>query len=94
MNESNFYIKTLFFSQEMSPSLAPPPLDATLTVKERMEYLQSCLQKKSDQERSVVTYDFIQTYKVLLLSCGISLEPSYEDPKVPSYMSFYILQHC
>ncbi|XP_063126450.1 DNA polymerase theta isoform X2 [Rattus norvegicus] len=71
---------------EMSPSLAPPPLDATLTVKERMEYLQSCLQKKSDQERSVVTYDFIQTYKVLLLSCGISLEPSYEDPKVACWL--------
>ncbi|EDK97954.1 polymerase (DNA directed), theta, isoform CRA_d, partial [Mus musculus] len=71
---------------EISPSLAPPPLDATLTVKERMECLQSCLQKKSDRERSVVTYDFIQTYKVLLLSCGISLEPSYEDPKVACWL--------
>ncbi|XP_031219687.1 DNA polymerase theta isoform X2 [Mastomys coucha] len=71
---------------EMSPSLAPPPLDARLTVKERMECLQSCLQKKSDRERSVVTYDFIQTYKVLLLSCGISLEPSYEDPKVACWL--------
>ncbi|XP_052014320.1 DNA polymerase theta isoform X2 [Apodemus sylvaticus] len=71
---------------EMSPSLAPPPLDATLTVKERMENLQSCLQKKSDGERSVVTYDFIQTYKALLLSCGISLEPSYEDPKVACWL--------
>nr|XP_034371447.1 DNA polymerase theta isoform X2 [Arvicanthis niloticus] len=71
---------------EMSPSLAPPPLDATLTVKDRIEYLQSCLHKKSDRERSVVTYDFIQTYKVLLLSCGISLEPSYEDPKVACWL--------
>ncbi|XP_038201958.1 DNA polymerase theta isoform X2 [Arvicola amphibius] len=71
---------------EISPSLAPPPLDATLTVGERMERLQSCLQNKSDKERTVVTYDFIQSYKVLLLSCGISLEPSYEDPKVACWL--------
>ncbi|KAK7826501.1 hypothetical protein U0070_017082 [Myodes glareolus] len=69
---------------EISPSLAPPPLDPTLTVGKRMEHLQSCLQNKSDKERTVVTYDFIQSYKVLLLSCGVSLEPSYEDPKVLS----------
>lgn len=86
MNETNFYIKTLFVFQEISPSLAPPPLDPTLTVGERMEHLQSCLQNTSDKERTVVTYDFIQSYKVLLLSCGVSLEPSYEDPKVLSSM--------
>ncbi|XP_059133121.1 DNA polymerase theta [Peromyscus eremicus] len=71
---------------EISPSLAPPPLDPTLTVEERMEHLQSCLQNQSGQERSVVTYDFIQSYKVLLLSCGVSLEPSYEDPKVACWL--------
>ncbi|XP_057620428.1 DNA polymerase theta isoform X2 [Chionomys nivalis] len=71
---------------EISPSLAPPPLDATLTVEERMEHLRSCLQNKCDKERTVVTYDFIQSYKVLLLSCGVSLEPSYEDPKVACWL--------
>ncbi|XP_055481039.1 DNA polymerase theta [Psammomys obesus] len=71
---------------EISPSLAPPPLDPTLTVKERLEHLQSCLQEKSDSERSVVAYDFIQSYKILLLSCGISLEPNYEDPKVACWL--------
>ncbi|KAL1787706.1 DNA polymerase theta isoform X1 [Sigmodon hispidus] len=71
---------------EISPSLAPPPLDTTLTVEERMEHLQSCLQNKSDKEQSVVTYDFIQSYKVLLLSCGVSLEPNYEDPKVACWL--------
>ncbi|CAH6792318.1 DNA polymerase theta [Phodopus roborovskii] len=71
---------------EISSSLAPPPLDTTLTVEERIEHLQSCLQKKSDKERAVVTYDFIQSYKVLLLSCGVSLEPSYEDPKVACWL--------
>lgn len=71
---------------EISPSLAPPPLDTTLTVEERMEHLQSCLQKKSDKEQTVVTYDFIQSYKILLLSCGVSLEPSYEDPKVACWL--------
>uniref|UniRef100_A0A8C3YVJ5 DNA polymerase theta n=1 Tax=Catagonus wagneri TaxID=51154 RepID=A0A8C3YVJ5_9CETA len=71
---------------EISASLAPPSLDPSLTVKERMWQLQSCLQKESDKERSVIIYDFIQSYKTLLLSCGISLEQSYEDPKVACWL--------
>ncbi|EPQ13387.1 DNA polymerase theta [Myotis brandtii] len=66
---------------EISASLAPPPLDPNLTVKDRMWHLKSCFPRESDKERSVIIYDFIQTYKILLLSCGISLEQSYEDPK-------------
>ncbi|KAM9225840.1 DNA polymerase theta [Dugong dugon] len=71
---------------EISASLAPPSLDPGLTVKDRMWHLQSCLQKDSDKERSVIVYDFIQSYKILLLSCGISLEQSYEDPKVACWL--------
>ncbi|KAI4579165.1 hypothetical protein MJG53_001038 [Ovis ammon polii x Ovis aries] len=67
---------------EISASLIPPSLDPSLTVKDRLWHLQSCFQKESDKERSVIIYDFIQSYKILLLSCGISLEQSYEDPKV------------
>uniref|UniRef100_UPI0032E938D3 DNA polymerase theta n=1 Tax=Homo sapiens TaxID=9606 RepID=UPI0032E938D3 len=61
-------------------------LDPSLTLKDRMWYLQSCLRKESDKECSVVIYDFIQSYKILLLSCGISLEQSYEDPKVACWL--------
>ncbi|XP_013370681.1 PREDICTED: DNA polymerase theta isoform X2 [Chinchilla lanigera] len=71
---------------EISASLAPPPLDPALTVRERMWHLQSCLQKESDKDRSVIIYDFIQSYKILLRSCGISLEQSYEDPKVACWL--------
>ncbi|XP_076974314.1 DNA polymerase theta isoform X2 [Tamandua tetradactyla] len=71
---------------EMIASLAPPSLDPSLTVKERIWHLQSCLQKKSDKECSIIIYDFIQSYKILLLSCGISLEQSYEDPKVACWL--------
>ncbi|XP_048202684.1 DNA polymerase theta isoform X2 [Perognathus longimembris pacificus] len=71
---------------EISASLAPPSLDPRLTVKDRMWHLQSCLQKQSDKEHSVIIYDFIKSYKILLLSCGISLEQSYEDPKVASWL--------
>ncbi|KAI5134986.1 Dna polymerase Theta [Manis pentadactyla] len=71
---------------EISASLAPPSLDPHLTVKDRMWHLQSCLQKESDKERTVIIYDFIQSYKLLLLSCGISLEQSYEDPKVACWL--------
>ncbi|XP_073087665.1 DNA polymerase theta isoform X4 [Manis javanica] len=71
---------------EISASLVPPSLDPNLTVKDRIWHLQSCLQKESDKERSVIVYDFIQSYKILLLSCGISLEQSYEDPKVACWL--------
>ncbi|XP_008057686.1 DNA polymerase theta, partial [Carlito syrichta] len=71
---------------EICASLVPPSLDPSLTVKDRMWHLQSCLQKESDKECSVVIYDFIQSYKILLLSCGISLEQSYEDPKVACWL--------
>ncbi|XP_040340968.1 DNA polymerase theta [Herpailurus yagouaroundi] len=71
---------------EISPSLVPPSLDPSLTVKDRMWYLLSCFQEESDKERSIIIYDFIQSYKILLLSCGISLEQSYEDPKVACWL--------
>ncbi|XP_077922636.1 DNA polymerase theta [Halichoerus grypus] len=71
---------------EISSSLVPPSLDPSLTVKDRMWYLLSCFQEESDKERSVIIYDFIQSYKILLLSCGISLEQSYEDPKVACWL--------
>lgn len=32
--------------------------------------------------RALISYDIIQVYKLLVLSCGITLEGSCEDPKV------------
>lgn len=69
-------------------SLAPPPLDKNLSVTERLYHLQLYLQKKPEQERSLVMYNFIQHYKTLVMACGISLEGSFEDPKVCSIKKF------
>ncbi|XP_053912171.1 DNA polymerase theta [Cuculus canorus] len=71
---------------EMSMSLAPPPLDKNLSVSERLYQLQLYLQKKPEQERSLVMYNFIQHYKTLVMACGISLEGSFEDPKVACWL--------
>ncbi|XP_074856845.1 DNA polymerase theta isoform X1 [Carettochelys insculpta] len=71
---------------EISASLAPPPLDQNLTVTERLCQVQSCLQKESAGERSLVLYNFIQHYKTFLLACGISLEGRFEDPKVACWL--------
>ncbi len=38
----------------------------------------------------VVTYDIIQVYKMLVLSCGISLEGNCEDPKVSQIIFIHI----
>ncbi|XP_059677103.1 DNA polymerase theta [Gavia stellata] len=71
---------------EISMSLAPPPLDKDLSVTERLYDLQLYLQKKPKQERSLVMYNFIQHYKTLVMACGISLEGSFEDPKVACWL--------
>ncbi|XP_041319851.1 DNA polymerase theta [Pyrgilauda ruficollis] len=71
---------------EISLSLAPPPLDQSLPVTERMNHLQLYLQKKTKKKRSLIMYDFIQHYKTLLMACGISLEGDFEDPKVACWL--------
>ncbi|XP_044525103.1 DNA polymerase theta [Gracilinanus agilis] len=71
---------------EISASLAPPSLDPNLTVNERLRQLQACLQHDSVKGRSVIIYNFIQNYKMLLLSCGISLAGNFEDPKVACWL--------
>uniref|UniRef100_A0A8C7EC43 DNA polymerase theta n=1 Tax=Nothoprocta perdicaria TaxID=30464 RepID=A0A8C7EC43_NOTPE len=71
---------------EISMSLAPPPLDENLSVTERLYHLQQYLQKTTKQERSMVMYNFIQHYKTLVMACGISLEGSFEDPKVACWL--------
>ncbi|XP_068038024.1 DNA polymerase theta isoform X4 [Anomalospiza imberbis] len=71
---------------DISLSLAPPPLDQSLPVTERLNHLQLYLQKKTKEERSLIMYDFIQHYKTLLMACGISLEGSFEDPKVACWL--------
>lgn len=67
-----------------SSSLAPPPLDDGLALNERLAQVKTCLAQPSadHRDRVLITYDIIQAYKVLVLSCGISLEGSCEDPKV------------
>jgi len=37
----------------------------------------------------VVTYDIIRVYKTLVLSCGVGLEGSCEDPKVETNIHTY-----
>ncbi|KAM7064790.1 DNA polymerase theta isoform 4-T5 [Acridotheres tristis] len=71
---------------EISLSLAPPPLDQSLSVTERLNHLQLYLQKKPKKHRSLIMYDFIKHYKTLLMACGISLEGSFEDPKVACWL--------
>uniref|UniRef100_A0A8C6XGN6 DNA polymerase theta n=1 Tax=Naja naja TaxID=35670 RepID=A0A8C6XGN6_NAJNA len=65
---------------EVSPSLAQPPLDQDLSVAERLQQLKLCLQK-SERAFSLVVYDFIQHYKILLKACGISLAGSLKTQR-------------
>ncbi|XP_064208196.1 DNA polymerase theta isoform X1 [Anguilla rostrata] len=74
--------------RDVSASLAPPPLDESLSVEERLKQVQACLRRGnlSPAEGAVVAYDFIQLYKTLLLACGLSLEGNFEDPKVACWL--------
>lgn len=69
----------VFLQTDISASLAPPPLDETLTVEERLKQILCCLEKESSV---MVTYDFIQLYKTLLLACELAMRGTFEDPKV------------
>ncbi|XP_066555489.1 DNA polymerase theta [Amia ocellicauda] len=72
---------------DISPSLVPPPLDQNLSVQERLKHVHSCLRSSSSgSERVSVVYDFKQQYKALLLSCGLALESSFEDPKIACWL--------
>lgn len=64
---------------DISASLAPPPLDETLTVEERLKQIQCCLGKEASV---MVSYDFIHVYKTLLLTCELAMHGTFEDPKV------------
>lgn len=68
----------------LSSSLAPPPLDHNLTVAERLRRAKTCLTAPAAAHGAsvVVAYDIIEVYKSLVLSCGVSLGGSSEDPKV------------
>uniref|UniRef100_A0A4W6BJP4 DNA polymerase theta n=1 Tax=Lates calcarifer TaxID=8187 RepID=A0A4W6BJP4_LATCA len=83
----SYYI-SLQQEQSLSSSLAPPPLDDDLPVSERLGQVRSCLSRPSAGLRGgvVVTYDIIQVYKTLVLSCGISLAGNCEDPKVACWL--------
>ncbi|XP_013926923.1 PREDICTED: DNA polymerase theta-like, partial [Thamnophis sirtalis] len=70
---------------EVSPSLAQPPLDQDLPVAERLQHLKQRLQE-SERAFSLVVYNFIQHYKILLKACGISLAGCFEDPKVACWL--------
>ncbi|KAJ8342804.1 hypothetical protein SKAU_G00327320 [Synaphobranchus kaupii] len=73
---------------DVSASLAPPPLDESLSVGERLKQVQACLRgcSLSSAEGAVITYDLIQLYKTLLLACGLSLEGNFQDPKVACWL--------
>ncbi|KAG9334257.1 hypothetical protein JZ751_008345 [Albula glossodonta] len=73
---------------DVSASLAPPPLDESLSVSDRLKQVQTCLKRShlSPAEGAVVTYDLIQVYKTLLLACGVTMEGSFEDPKVACWL--------
>ncbi|XP_054633899.1 DNA polymerase theta isoform X2 [Dunckerocampus dactyliophorus] len=73
-------------SQGLSLSLAPPALDESLSVGERLEHVKGRLSRPSAKGSVVVTYDIIQAYKMLVLSCDVSLEENCEDPKVACWL--------
>ncbi|XP_075053555.1 DNA polymerase theta isoform X2 [Mixophyes fleayi] len=73
---------------DISSSLAPPPLDQSLSVKERLWYLQTTLQQTSPPEQlsTIVMYNFIEQYKALLLGCRVSVTGHFQDPKVACWL--------
>ena len=55
-----------------------------MPVGERLEQVKACLIRSLVKGAGgvVMTFDIIEVYKTLVLSCGIGLDGSCEDPKV------------
>ncbi|PIO39965.1 hypothetical protein AB205_0154640 [Aquarana catesbeiana] len=70
---------------DISASLAPPPLDQNLSVKDRLWHVQSTLEQKEAQ-RTVIMYNFIEQYKALVLGCRASVTGHFQDPKVACWL--------
>ncbi|XP_023656412.2 DNA polymerase theta isoform X1 [Paramormyrops kingsleyae] len=70
----------------ISASLAPPPVDENLAIRERLEQVQACLKRSNQADDAIITYNFIALYKTLLLACGLSFEGNFEDPKVACWL--------
>ncbi|KAL4608972.1 DNA polymerase theta-like, partial [Arapaima gigas] len=81
-----YYISFQHEESCISASLAPPPVDRNLTVAERLKQVREGLKRSSQLDCVLISYDFIQLYKTLLLSCGLSMEGSFEDPKVACWL--------
>ncbi|KAM8975158.1 LOW QUALITY PROTEIN: DNA polymerase theta [Pelodytes ibericus] len=73
-------------STDVTPSLAPPPLDQNLSVKDRLWHLQSTFHQPRGGLPSVIMYNFIEQYKALVLGCGVSLTGNFQDPKVACWL--------
>ncbi|CAH2218762.1 DNA polymerase theta [Pelobates cultripes] len=73
---------------DISPSLAPPPLDQNLSVKDRLWHLQTTLQQICGRRSqcSIILYNVIDQYKTLVRACSISLMGHLEDPKVACWL--------
>uniref|UniRef100_A0A4W3GYT0 DNA polymerase theta n=1 Tax=Callorhinchus milii TaxID=7868 RepID=A0A4W3GYT0_CALMI len=70
-------------TDDLSSSLAPPPLDPELSVTEKLLHVRSCLQQGGC---SLVLYDFKLHYTTLLHACSISMEGDFEDPQVACWL--------
>ncbi|XP_029113993.1 DNA polymerase theta [Scleropages formosus] len=70
----------------VSASLAPPPLDGNLPVAERLKHIQGCLKRSTQSDGTFISYNSIHLCKTLLLACGLSVEGSFEDPKVACWL--------
>uniref|UniRef100_A0A8C5MDB7 DNA polymerase theta n=1 Tax=Leptobrachium leishanense TaxID=445787 RepID=A0A8C5MDB7_9ANUR len=73
---------------DVSPSLAAPPLDQNLSVKDRLWHLQATLRQIGGRGGlcSIILYNLIEQYKTLLRACGASLDGHFEDPKVACWL--------
>ncbi|XP_028838783.1 DNA polymerase theta isoform X2 [Denticeps clupeoides] len=75
-------------SSTVTSSFDPPPLDKSLPVAERLTQLQLALQREvlTKEGGVIITYDFIQVYKTLMLACSLPLAGIFEDPKVACWL--------
>ncbi|XP_041351343.1 DNA polymerase theta-like [Gigantopelta aegis] len=88
-NRDTYYISLTNTQVEGDPndSLAPPPLDSTLTVAQRLEAIKTVIESSPTKDPITIdVYDVKCQYSVMCRGCGVQPSGRFHDPRVAHWL--------
>ncbi|XP_071114847.1 DNA polymerase theta-like [Haliotis cracherodii] len=87
-NRDAYYISFSTVSDISDPddTLAPPPLDASLSLEEKLSSIKSVLEHSHTHPVTLIAYDVKSQYTTLARGCGLCLGGRVQDPRIASWL--------